>query len=219
MVANITGNAATVTVAAGTGSTNYVLFVQNSTTGSLQPQTDSQLTYDASTNTLSAGNFVGTSVGIGRVLFNYFADVGNIGTGEDDLYSSTTAAGTLNADGAKVLSEYAGIFVSSATATRQLRAYFGGTLIYDSTAITTTAAAEWGLNVLIERESSTVVRCVAKAVVWPVDAAVPIVKYTRITGLTLLNTNILKITGESAGAGVADNDIVAKLGYVEFKPA
>lgn len=219
MVANITGNAETVTIAAGTGSTNYVLFVQNSTTGSLQPQTDSQLTYNASTNTLSAGNFVGTSVGIGRVLFNYFADVGNIGTGEDDLYSSTTAAGTLNADGAKVLSEYAGIFVSSATATRQLRAYFGGTLIYDSTAITTTAAAEWGLNVLIERESSTVVRCTAKAVIWPADATVPAIKYTRITGLTLSGTNVLKITGESAGVGAADNDIVAKLGYVEFKPA
>jgi hypothetical protein len=47
----------------------------------------------------------------------------------------------------------------------------------------------------------------------------PISTYTRITGLTLSNTNILKITGEAAGVGAATDDIVAKLSSVSWFPA
>jgi hypothetical protein len=41
----------------------------------------------------------------------------------------------------------------------------------------------------------------------------------ELTGLTLSNTNILKITGQAAGIGAATNDIVAKLGTLSWYPA
>ena len=41
----------------------------------------------------------------------------------------------------------------------------------------------------------------------------------ELTGLTLSNTAVLKVTGQAAGVGAATNDIVAKLGWVQFVPA
>lgn len=151
------------------------------------------------------------------VLFDHFADVGNVGTGEDDLYSDTIAASQLSADGQKLVGNYAGIFVSSATATRRLKFYFGGTLIYDSSALSLSTSADWNAEVFIIRESSTVVRC-SVTVNTTTASSAPYCTYTRITGLTLSNTNILKLTGEAAGVGAADNDVVAKLSYVQFVP-
>ncbi len=151
-------------------------------------------------------------------LFDHFSDAGNVGTGEDDLYSDTIAANKLSANGQKITAQYAGIFVSSATATRRLRTYFGGTLIYDSSALSLSTSADWDMSVMIIRESSTVVRCSVKVNTTTASSA-PYTTYTRVTGLTLSGTNVLKITGEAAGVGAADNDLVAKLGFVEFRPA
>ncbi len=60
---NISGNAATVTVAdAGADTTTWVL-LGTSQTGSLAPATDAGLTYNASTNALTATTFVGALTG------------------------------------------------------------------------------------------------------------------------------------------------------------
>lgn len=154
------------------------------------------------------------------VLFDHFADAGNVAaTGETDLYSDTLAAGQLSANGAKVLSEYSGLFVLSATATRQVRVYFGGSLVFDSGTLSITGAnAFWDVCVSAIRESATVVRC-SVTMSTSSAALVSYTQYQRVTGLTLSNTQVLKITGQAAGVGSADNDIVAKLGYVEYKPA
>lgn len=151
--------------------------------------------------------------------FNHFADAGNTTTTETDLYTDTLASGQLFTNGDKIIATYAGIFVSSATATRQLRAYFGGTLIFDSGALSISAGSDaWQIDVTIIRESATVVRC--SVVATTAGASLNVYdNYTRITGLTLSNTQILKITGQAAGVSAATNDIVAKLGYVELKPA
>lgn len=154
-----------------------------------------------------------------KILFDHFADAGNTTTSETDLYSDTTAGGQLTTNGDKIEGQYAGVTVAHATATRQIRAYFGGTLIFDSTAQVTSTIANWNLRVTVMRESSTVVRCMAYFDDNLNLAAYPGAQYTRITGLTLTGTNILKITGTAAAVGAATNDIVAKLGYVEFKPA
>lgn len=155
---------------------------------------------------------------VGGVIFDNYADVGNVGTGEDDLHTNTLVASTLGVDGGKVSAHYSGVFVASATATRRLRAYFGGTLIYDSTALSLSVNTDWHLKVIVIRESSTVVRCVVVANTTSASAA-PYCTYTRITGLTLTNTQILKITGEAAGVGAADNDIVAKFSSGNWEPS
>lgn len=153
---------------------------------------------------------------MGGVLTQNFTDTGNVGTGEDDLYSYTTPASLLDVNGHKIFARYGGIFVNSVS-TKQLRAYFGGTAIFDSGALTITATSYWDLDVMCIRVSSTVVRCTCKLSVTGSTTLDTVVKYVEVTGLTLSNTNILKITGETAGASTADNDIVAKLASVEWK--
>lgn len=185
---------------------------------------------DSGTNTTTAeagtleynGNHYHTKAnairfGVGGTLFDHYADVGNVGTGEDDLYSDTLAASTLAADGEKVTANFAGIFSGAAAATQELRAYFGGTKIYDSGALAIGVATNnWDMEITVIRESSSVVRC-SVGLRTDFGTLFPYSTYTRITGLTLTNTQIIKITGEAAGVGAANNQIVAKLGYVEYK--
>lgn len=150
-------------------------------------------------------------------MFDHFASVGNVGTGEDTLYSDTTIASQLFANGDKIEAEYGGTFVSSATATREIKAYFGGTMIFDTGALTLSLSSAWTMFISIIRVSATVVRYMVS---FTTEGAA-LAAYTavgEVTGLTLSNTNILKITGESAGVGAATNDIVAMMGCVSYIP-
>lgn len=159
------------------------------------------------------------NVAVGGTVFDKSTSTGNVGTGEDDLHSVTTVAGQLAADNDKLFFHWQVTTTAHATDTRRLRVYFGGTSIFDSTAQATTAADNVAVQGWLVRESSSVVR----ASVWLIDSGgVAFTKeaYTRVTGLTLSNTNILKITGESAGGGaVADNDVVVTMGTVKYLPA
>lgn len=155
---------------------------------------------------------------VGGVLFDHYADVGNVGTGEDDLYSDTIAASVLAANGDKIIATYQGIFSGAALSTQELRLYYGGTKIYDSGALAIGVATNsWTAEVVIIRESSSVVRC-SVAISTDFATLFPYSTYTRVTGLTLTNTQIIKLTGEAAGAGAANDQVISKLGYVEFKP-
>ncbi len=167
---------------------------------------------------VKAGGSSGYIAKVGGVIFDHYADAGNVGTGEDDLYSDTLPADTLSANGQKIVAEYGLTIVASGTATRQVKAYFGGTLVLDSGALTFASGGTAQIWITIIRETSSVVRVMAEFVPSGITLQ-PIVTYTRITGLTLSNTQILKITGEAAGVGAATNDVVAKLGVVEWKAA
>ncbi len=151
-------------------------------------------------------------------IFDHHADVGNVGTGEDDLYSDTVIAGQLATNDDKIFAEYGGVVVSSATATREIKAYFGGTMIFDTGVLTfASLSAAWTLKILIIRVSSSVVRYECTFA----TEGTTLGDYTsagEVTGLTLSSTNVLKITGEAASTGAATNDIVAKLGTVWYMP-
>ena len=151
-------------------------------------------------------------------LADTYANVGNVTTSETDLYSYTTAAGRLANNGDKLEAEYGGSFVSSGTATRQIKIYFGGTAIFDSGALTLSLSSAWTVYVTIIRVSSTVVRYMVSLT----TQGAALSAYTAVgelTGLTLANTNILKITGTAAGVGASSNDIVAKLSSISWIPA
>lgn len=159
-----------------------------------------------------------SNLSLNSTKFDHYADVGNVGTGEDDLYSDTIAASQLAANGDKIYAMYAGIFVGAAASTQELKVYFGGTMIYDSGALAIGVATNnWDIEVTVIRESSTVVRCTV-GLRTDFGTLFPYSTYTRITGLTLSNTQIIKITGEAAGVGAVNDQIIAKLGYVEYKP-
>lgn len=172
------------------------------------------------------GSVSKSDVGLGNVtnnaqalcLFDHYTDVGNVTTGETDLYSDTLTAGLLANNGEKVRAEYGGLFVSSGTATREIKVYFAGSVIFDSGALTLSLSSAWTIYLTIIRVSATVVRYLVSMA----TEGAALGAYTAVgelTGLTLSATNVLKITGQAAGVGAATNDIVAKLGDVEWLPA
>lgn len=91
-------------------------------------------------------------------LFDHYASVGNVTTGETDLYSDTIIGGTLIGNGDKLLGEYGGTFVSSGTATRDVRMYFAGTSIFDSGTLTLSLSSAWTMYFDIIRVNTTTVR-------------------------------------------------------------
>lgn len=154
----------------------------------------------------------------GGAIFDHYVDVGNSTTTETDLYSDTIPASSLGSNGDKLSAEYGGTFVSSATATRQIKIYFGGTAVFDTGALTLSLSSAWTAYVTIIRVSSSVIRYMIS---FTTEGAT-LAAYTAVgelTGLTLSNTNILKITGQAAGVGAATGDITAKLGSVNWQPA
>lgn len=157
---------------------------------------------------------------VGGVIFDHFADVATSSTNgtEDDLYTDTMVAGLLAANGQKIVeSEYLSI-LGSATAARRVKKYFGGTLIFDSGALTLAAGADGRMLTEIIRESSSVVR-VTVTVSTTSASTIPYVTYTRVTGLTLTNTQILKTTAIASGTGAASGDIVNKMASIAWHPA
>lgn len=165
-----------------------------------------------------AGSATSVYAKVGGTIFTYNTDVGNSGTSETDLYTDSMPANLLSTNKDRIQARYAGEMVNSATATRQVKVYFGGSSIFDSGALALSAASDWDIDILIIRVSSSVVRYSVKLGL----TGAPLSLYTSVgelTGLTLGNANILKITGTAAGVGAATNDIVAKLGTVEWKSA
>lgn len=158
------------------------------------------------------------SAAVGGNIVDYFADAGSTGTTETTLFTKTTVAGTLAFNGDGLTAEYAGIFVSNATNTRRIRAYFATVLIFDSAALTSaTVNTTWNLRLLLVRVSATVVRCSATFI--SVGATSNnVVNYTEVTtGFAAASTNVLSVSG-TGGAGSSNNDIVGKLGVVAWKP-
>lgn len=151
-------------------------------------------------------------------LFDHYTNVGNSGTSETDLYPDTLAAGQLANNGDKIEAQYGGSFVSSGTATRQVKLYFGGTMIFDTGALSLSLSSAWTVYATFIRVSASVVRYMVSLATQGASSS----SYTAVgelTGLTLGNTQVVKLTGTAAGIGAASDDIVAKLGSVAFYPA
>jgi hypothetical protein len=165
---------------------------------------------------VKAGAAAGNTAKVGGTIFDHYTDVGNGTTVETDLYSDSILANTLSLSGEKLKSEYGGSILGHATATRQIKVYFGGTIIFDSTALAVVANNVFSIDVSIIAVSSSVVRY---RVVFSIPGISFLVVVGELTGLTLSAANILKITGQAGGVGAATNDIVAKMGTVEWKAA
>lgn len=154
---------------------------------------------------------------VGGSIFDFFTN-GTVGGAEADIFTATTDASLLSTNGDKLLAEYSGNFVTVGTQLTQLKVYFGGTAIWDSTGVApTTGTTSWRVVVELIRVSATVVRYTVSL---NTTGASGYVYCTagELTGLTLTNTNILKITGTSSGVGSGSGDIVGKMGYINYQP-
>ncbi len=153
---------------------------------------------------------------VAYTIADHYVDVAS-GLTETDLYSDTLAADTLEVDGDKITALYGCNLVFS-TSTKQVKIYFGGTAIFDTGALTVSASGSLIIPVTIIRDSATTIRYSVEA---NVTGASPgsFAVVGKLTGLTLSSTNVLKITGTTAGAGSAASDIVAIMGYVGKVPS
>jgi hypothetical protein len=166
-----------------------------------------------------APTFIGSGTALtGFSLFDHFVD-SSVGGAEADIYSDTLAANAFNANGAKIIAEYGGNFITVGTELTQLKVYLAGTAIWDSTGVApTTGTTSWRVYVELIRVSSSVVRYTVSLNTTGASGYV-YAGAGELTGLTLSGTNILKITGTSTGVGSGAGDIVGKMGYVKFAPA
>jgi hypothetical protein len=153
---------------------------------------------------------------VGGTVFDHYADAGNAGTTETTLYSDI--AGLPNSNGAKLTATYGVTLAPSTTATREIKVYYSGNVIFDTGALIFSSAGKMNINVTIVVDSTTSVRysVTASATGAPLGTYVSVGK---VTGLAIYHSTVLNLTGQSAGTGAANNDIVAILGYGEFKPA
>lgn len=167
---------------------------------------------------IKAGASTGNIAKAGGVIFNSFTD-SSVGGAETDIYTNTLPASIFNTNADKVLATYAGNFVTVGTELTQLKVKFAGTTIWDSTALApATGTTSWRVSVEIIRVSASVIRYTVSL---NTSGASGYVYCTtgELTGLTLTNTNILKITGTSSGVGFGVGDIIGKLSSGQWLPA
>ncbi len=147
-------------------------------------------------------------------LYDFYTTLGNVDPGETDLYSASIVANQLVGDGDKLRVTFAGTTVGHATATREIKLYFAGTMILDTATFINAAAGTWVIDGFLERASSTTVRYALsfnRSV-----ATTSVIAVGELTGLTLSGANILKISAEAAAAGAASDDIKALLGSIVY---
>lgn len=154
----------------------------------------------------------------GGTIFGHISD-STVGGAETDIYTNTLPANTLGTNADRVEATYGGNFVTGGTELTQLKAYFAGTAIWDSTALApATGTTSWRVFVEIVRVSSTVVRYTVSLNTTGATGYV-YAACGELTGLTLSGTNDIKITGTSSGVGSGAGDIVGKMGLVRWNSA
>lgn len=165
----------------------------------------------------SQGN-TGAVVRLGGTIIDHFTDAGSVGTTETDLYSDSILANTFVTNGDKVKAEY-GVLLTNSTSSKRLRLYFAGTVIWDSGTLTTNAAGQISLYMTLTRVSATVIRYNVSASAGGLSVTSIAPAVGELTGLTLTNANILKITGLASnvvGSDAANNDVLAKMSIVDY---
>jgi len=144
-----------------------------------------------------------------RSLFDMFG-AGSTGTAETALMQYNLNGGTLANEGEKFIGEYTGTFAHS-TSQKRLKFYFGQALIFDTGALTVSAASTWTVSVIImSTPPFQAVVCLVKAVITGTSPGI-------YAANIIFQTNLgqgqnLKLTGTASGSGVADNDIQALFG-------
>ena len=147
-------------------------------------------------------------------IFSSVTAAGNVGAGEDDLFSYTLPASTFSADTQTITANMAGFIIGHASGTRTIKIYFGGTQIFTSGALAETSNCNWQANVTLIRSSSSAVKY---AVTFMRRVTFSTFAISQVTGLTLTNTQIFKVTGESSTA--TNNDVVFYMGNGVWYPA
>lgn len=153
----------------------------------------------------------GSSYGCGGTIATSVGPVGNVGTGDDTLFTSTIQANTLNSGNKGLILSCSGTFANTIN-TKRLRVKFGGTTIFDSGALAITAAADWSIYCEIVRTGAATQKCITRLLTSS-SVLVSTVDYATCAA-TLSNNNALAVTGEAT----ANDDIVGEFFNITFRP-
>lgn len=159
---------------------------------------------------IRAGLSSGTIAKVGGVIGSSVTQTGNVGTGEDDLFLFEVPANTLGTDKACIVAVAAGTFAANAN-NKRIRVRFGGTVIFDTTALALNAG-DWFLETRVFRSGSSAQKCVT-VIRTSNSSLVSTTDYT--TAAVDLSTALeLKITAEAT----SNNDVVGELFKVSYEP-
>lgn len=153
------------------------------------------------------------------IIASYKSDV-SVGGSEADIYTTTLGATVMATNENRLRAEYEGNFVTIGTEAVQLKAYFAGSLLWDSGAVTLPSGTmSWKVVVDIVRYSTTTIRATT-TLITSSNQSFNYCSYIQVTGLgtALLGSNIIKLTGTSTGTGSSVGDIVGRMGDIVFTP-
>lgn len=156
---------------------------------------------ESGTTAYSCGGTINTQIG----------PVGNVGTGDDTLFTYIIQANTLNSGNKGLILSCSGTFANTINSKR-IRVKFGGTTIFDSGALAITAAADWSIYCEVIRTGAATQKCITRLSTSS-SVLVATVDYNTCAA-TLSNNNALAVTGEAT----ANDDIVGEIFNITFKP-
>lgn len=195
--------------------------------------TGTSLAFAKGVDTIGIGKLVGQTGGIAtekltdssvlirspiRQLGDYYDDFVNTSTTETNGYSYDIDQNVNPfVDGDKFFFTIQGTFVGSATATRTVKAYFGGTQIFSSGGLTNASASSWELRGWIIRVGSTTARCSVTMLGGSLSNVVESNLYTEVTGLDFTSPVTFLTTLQAGSTGAATNDIIERMANFEYK--
>lgn len=195
-------------IAVGNGTSNPITYANFSY--------DGNTCYAAAFRRLAGGN-ASKYATVPGIIYDYITAVNNTGTGETTLYTDTLPASVLANSKDKLNAFYSILVTGGATVTTEIRWYFGATAIFDSGALSITATDAVTLKVFFVRTGSSTASATFELLINGFSTLNQ-VKEVDLTGLSFGSTNLLKLTGQSGGAGGGSNKITAKHGFIRYEP-
>lgn len=162
---------------------------------------------------VSSGGAITTLGAISTTISSNTTNIGNVGTGEDDLMTYSVPANTLNTNGHAITFKATGTIANNANA-KQVKVYFGSDQIFATGALPTSVASEFVITGEIIRTGAATQKASVEIRYEGGSYSGPACDLTSPTR-TLSSANILKLTGEA----VSNNDIVQNSMRVRFEPA
>lgn len=159
---------------------------------------------------IKAGNSTGTIAKAGGTILSSVTQVGNIGTGEDIIYTLSIPAATLNIDKSSIHGFVAGTFAANANA-KQVKLKFGATTIIATGALNFNTG-DWRIDFDIIRTGATTQKAICRFT----SSNALLTTHTDYTtpAETLSGAVSLVVTGEAT----TNDDILGQLIKVMWSP-
>jgi len=148
-----------------------------------------------------------------RALNFQSTSTGNVGAGEDTIFTYTIQASTLAVNGQAIAFDTAGTFAGTGN-NKRIRVKFGATTIFDTGAGAAYNGEDWRIFGKIYRTGAATQKATINAETMSTTTGIPYTDYTTPTE-TLSGTVVLTITAEAT----SDNDVVGEIWSVKFEPA